>query len=215
MSLEKLSIAHFEKFEYIFWDWNGTIINDTPLNQQLMNEQLAQFNLPPLSKDRYREIFGFPLSDFYARAGFDLKKNSFDVVSLDYMLEYERRKFRCALHGACVDVIQAWHKSHKKQSVLSAYPQNWLEHALAHYELISYFERTIGASNHRGDGKIGTGQKLISELKIEPEKIVMVGDTTHDAEVAAALGIACVLIVSGNQNLERLQATGAAVFRVE
>ncbi len=40
----------------------------------------------------------------------------------------------------------------------------------------------------------------------------MVGDTDHDFEVAAALGIRCVLFAGGHQPREKLAATGAPVI---
>ena len=46
----------------------------------------------------------------------------------------------------------------------------------------------------------------------DPARIMMVGDSEHDFEVARALGVRCVLFSGGHQPREVLAATGAPVI---
>ena len=50
------------------------------------------------------------------------------------------------------------------------------------------------------------------EQNLDPRKTLMIGDTVHDAEVAAAMGIDCWLVRNGHQDRERLEATGVPVL---
>ena len=52
----------------------------------------------------------------------------------------------------------------------------------------------------------------ISKSKISKNKILMIGDTIHDSEVAERLGIDCVLVSIGHVNKSRLLKTGREVF---
>ena len=205
-------INKFTQYEHLIWDWNGTIINDVELNLRLMNKQLADRNLPPLTAKRHQRIFGFPLYDFYVRLGFDLNNESFDATSYEFMSEYERHKKECSLHEESLFLLQAWHGQGKKQSILSAYPQAWLEESLVHYNIIDLFTFIYGSDDHHGKGKHDKGKELLVDIGLPVEKVAMIGDTVHDFEVAQGLGIDCFLVTGGNQTMERLQQTNATII---
>ena len=47
------------KFDYIVWDWNGTIVNDAWVFVDVMNFFLKMKGLPQTSLDDYKKNFGF------------------------------------------------------------------------------------------------------------------------------------------------------------
>lgn len=51
--------------KHIFLDFNGTIINDVDLCLKLLNELLAVQKKEPISMERYKEIFTFPIQKYY------------------------------------------------------------------------------------------------------------------------------------------------------
>ena len=55
------------------------------------------------------------------------------------------------------------------------------------------------------------GLRYLQESGFDPARAVMIGDSTHDFEVAQALGVGCVLQSAGHQPPEVLLATGAPV----
>ena len=64
--------------ELILWDWNGTLLDDVDLCVDALNRLLAGFGYPQrYDHERYRAIFGFPIEEYYVRAGFDFTKHSF------------------------------------------------------------------------------------------------------------------------------------------
>ena len=60
------------RYKHIIWDWNGTLLDDTWLCVEGINQALIKRNLTPISEDRYREVFTFPVRDYYKKLGFDL-----------------------------------------------------------------------------------------------------------------------------------------------
>ena len=52
---------------------------------------------------------------------------------------------------------------------------------------------------------------LISELKYDPDHMLMIGDTIHDHEVALSIGVDCILVDHGHVSKERLVSTGRVV----
>lgn len=75
--------------ELILWDWNGTLLDDVELCVDALNRLLVSFGYPQqYSLAEYREIFGFPIEDYYVRAGFDFSKDSFADLAKRYMEDY-------------------------------------------------------------------------------------------------------------------------------
>lgn len=76
----------------VLWDWNGTLLDDVALCVDALNRLLRIYHYPQqYSLAQYREIFGFPIEDYYIRAGFDFSKNSYKELADDYMQDYLAR----------------------------------------------------------------------------------------------------------------------------
>ena len=63
----------------ILWDWNGTLLDDTEISRGVLNGLLSRRGLPTVSLERYREIFTFPIIDYYRKAGFDFSVEPYEV----------------------------------------------------------------------------------------------------------------------------------------
>ncbi len=72
--------------DYIFFDFNGTIIDDLDLCLDLLNKMLIKKNHKPITKERYLDIFTFPVKKYYIKAGFDLPKDNFEELA-DFFIE--------------------------------------------------------------------------------------------------------------------------------
>ena len=62
------------KYKHIIWDYNGTILDDTQLVLDILNIMLEEKRLKTCTMDEYREVFDFPIIDYYINVGFDLEK---------------------------------------------------------------------------------------------------------------------------------------------
>ena len=81
--MRRVSFA-FVRYEHVIWDWNGTLFDDTPLCVEIMGGMLAKRGLAPLDEGRYREVFTFPVRDYYARLGFDFGRESFADLAVEF-----------------------------------------------------------------------------------------------------------------------------------
>lgn len=201
-----------KNYKHIIWDWNGTLLNDVNFCRKIINRILVENNLPELSLNRYREIFTFPVQDYYQAAGLDFTKTSFEVMGKDFIDEYEENKLTCSLHKNAIQVLSAIHKMRIGQSVLSAYLHENLVSILNHYNLTQYFDNIIGLDNIYAGSKTHLGLMLLEQLNLPGDEILFVGDTLHDAEVAATMGVKLVLIANGHQVKEKLVINGNLVL---
>ena len=60
--------------KYIFWDFNGTILDDRKLCWQLLNKLLKEEGQKEITYGRYFEVFGFPIKEYYKKAGLTFKE---------------------------------------------------------------------------------------------------------------------------------------------
>ena len=76
------------QYKHIIWDWNGTLLNDGWLFVDIMNSILRQRKMDTITLEKYRNIFGFPIKDYYIKLGFDLEKESFEESGMEFIKEY-------------------------------------------------------------------------------------------------------------------------------
>lgn len=201
-----------KKYKHIIWDWNGTLFNDVNLCCDIINNILIENDLCPLSIERYKEIFTFPVKEYYRKAGLDFEKISFEELGKQFMDEYEKRKLECKLYEDADNFLNEILKMNIEQSVLSAYSQKPLENLITHYGIRKYFIGFAGLDNIYANGKVELGKRWVKKLNLEKGEAVLIGDTLHDFDVANEIGADCILIANGHQQKEILLNSGTQVL---
>ncbi len=196
---------------HIIWDWNGTMVDDVKLCIDITNRFLRKQGIKAITRNRYLEVFGFPVQEYYSRLGMDFSNGSYEDLSAEWMVEYEGRRAECRLQPGAADALERIKKKGIAQSVLSALCQDSLESMIDHYSIRSYFTGVYGLSNQFAHSKKELGKTLLSDLSLDPDTTILIGDTMHDFEVAEAMGIGCVLLSCGHQSRKRLISTGTEV----
>ena len=195
-----------KNFKHIIWDWNGTLFNDVELCAGIMNLLLAQESLPNISIQKYKEIFTFPVIEYYKIAGHTFEKTSFEILGRQFMDEYELRKNNCDLYSGVRELLSELQKRNATQHLLSAYEQNSLNRILKHYAIENYFKNIVGLDNIYAGGKSHLAKTLEAKIKTNGNSgnILLIGDTIHDYEVAQEINSDCILLSHGHQDEERL-----------
>ncbi len=201
-------IVRLQPYAHLIWDWNGTLLDDAWLCRDIMNGQLRRRGLPELSAERYEEIFDFPVEKYYRATGFDWSRESFQEAGTEFIVEYEKRKRECRLQPGAKSLLGRIAEAGRSQAVLSAYSHAPLEEFLGHFGVRKHFRSIAGSRDHYAAGKVEHGLKMLEELHVSPQETLLIGDTTHDAEVARAMGIRCVLVPCGHNSRSRLEACG-------
>jgi len=196
----------------VIWDWNGTLLDDLHLSVRIINQLLEKRSLPALSVDRYREVFTFPVKDYYKEIGFDFEQEPFEIPAREYIDIYNRDVSTCGLQDGAEDVLQRLRSNNVQQLILSAMEQNPLVENVKQNGILPFFETIKGLDNHYAASKLQNGQQLLKQAAISPQEVLLIGDTIHDFEVAEAIGCHCLLVANGHQSHERLASTGCEVI---
>lgn len=197
----------------IFFDFNGTILDDTNLTYSIEAEMLEKEGLPPVSLEFYLDNFGFPVKDYYKKVGFDLSGNNFEILSNYFFSEYTKREAKeTKLHDGIEEILIKLKKSGYKVYILSASEEKLLVNQLKALGIESYFDGFAASNNIEALGKIGYGRKFILDHNINTNESIMIGDTLHDYEVAKELNLMPVLFSKGHNSKKLLSETGAKIF---
>lgn len=199
------------EYRHIVWDWNGTLFDDAWLCVDVMDGILRAHSLPGLSPERYADLFDFPVRDYYLRLGFDFACDPFEIVGAEFIAVYERRRLECGLQPGVRGILDAIRAAGIAQSVLSAYRHDTLDELLRHFDVRDRFAQVVGGDDIYAYGKREQGVAWLRRSGLAPGDVLLIGDTVHDAEVAAAMGADCRLIPCGHQSRAKLAATGAPV----
>lgn len=204
-----------KSYQHIIWDWNGTLFNDVELCADVMNLLLTQESLPNISIQKYKEIFTFPVIEYYKIAGHTFDRNSFEVLGKQFMDEYELRKNGCDLFFGVREILSELQSKKIQQHLLSAYEQNSLNSILKHFAIDKYFHNIVGLDNIYASGKSYLAKDLARKIRANGAagNILLVGDTIHDYEVAKEINSDCILLSHGHQDEERLLNLGIPVAK--
>lgn len=191
-------------YTHIIWDFNGTIYDDVDACIRSANRLLSAYGLPLVtSPEQYRSLFGFPIQNYYERMGFDFEKIPYAVLAPEWMEYYFEYSEDCTVYSDIPEVLDALHERGMEQWILSATEVNMLRGQLEGLGILSRFDGILGLDNIHAHSKKEIGVAWKNE---NPDVCaLMIGDTDHDAEVAAAMGIDCVLVTCGHQSRERLE----------
>lgn len=199
------------RFKHVIWDWNGTLLNDVQACADAINILLARRRLPPLTLQQYLDIFDFPVRNYYLRLGFDFTRENWDAVAIEYHEAYAKTSLGSPLRLGTKAILDALRDAGVGVSVLSACELVLLKRMMEERGIIQYFEHIYGLTNLYAASKIDLGHTFLNNTGLSRSDTLMIGDTTHDYEVAQAMGIPCVLMSGGHQAVHKLTPLGCPV----
>lgn len=198
---------------YIIWDWNGTLLDDVAVCIDVMNGMLRRRGLCELTPESYREIFTFPVENYYRAAGLDLEREPFTRLAAEYIGEFNRRAMECGLRHGAKETLEALSQKGYVQIIVSASERRALAGQVEHYGIGGYFQAVLGIGDILAVTKEGVARRYMEENRIPAGGTTFIGDTGHDWQVARGIGCRCLLMEGGHESRERLEGTGAAVVK--
>lgn len=197
--------------ETLIWDFNGTILDDLPVCLSVINKMLTARRLPAVTRDQYLDYFDFPVREYYLRLGFDMISEPFEQLAAEYMDLYLPASLESPLQTGVLELLDWSGRSGLKQILLSASHLEILKMQVAHLGIETWFDDILGIEDVYAFGKADLARNWLTRQGGVPSSMLMIGDTTHDAEVARILGCSCILVAAGHQCASRLEACGFPV----
>ena len=198
--------------KHVFIDFNGTLLNDIDLCLSLLNKMLKEQNKELVGIDKYKEIFTFPVKDYYVKAGIDFNIESFESLAHKFMDEYVIEYKKCMLYDGVIETLDYLRKKGLKLYILSASKQSILDEQCEYYNLTPHFDNIIGIKTIYANSKEDVAKEFIYNLDIDKSEALFIGDTLHDNEVANIVGINSILVACGHQSRNVLSRANTKII---
>lgn len=191
----------------VLFDFNGVIINDEPIHEQLLNQLLIEENLCP-APGEFREIC-LGRSDRSCLTNLLIRRGR--VVSEDYLNTLLERKAQAyqqtlstldplPIYPTVPDLIAQIHQAHLPMAIVSGARRREVEWILQQTSLEEYFS-VIVTGDDVTQGKPEPDSYLLAitllnqqhpSLNLHPDECLAIEDTFAGIEAAKAAGIPVV-----------------------
>jgi len=182
----------------VCWDWNGTLLNDTDVARAAMNTVLTERGLPAVPDPAaYRALFGFPVQAFYQRLG--IIDADFRVAAGRYLELFAAQVDQARLQSEAAATLSAITGLGVEQVLISATVPETLHRQMAPHAIEEHFVAILGITDAYVPSKAVVVASWLQSSGHDPRRVLMVGDTNHDEEIASELGVKFVRFSLGHQ----------------
>jgi len=176
-------------FELLVFDWDGTLMDSAGAIVASLQGACADLGLPVPSEESARYVIGLGLDDAMTHILPGVKPSDYPRVAERYRAHFLNQDSGTALFSGAAELVTALHEAGFLLAVATGKGRRGLERALAATGLKPYFHATRCADEGFSKPHPGMLQALMEELDVDRERTLMIGDTTHDMEMARAAGV--------------------------
>ncbi|MFE2872732.1 HAD family hydrolase [Embleya sp. NPDC059259] len=197
---------------HLVWDWNSTLFHDMDAIIAATNASFALLGLPPMTLERYRELYCVPVPKFYEKVTGRVPEPAEWVLLDDAFQEvYTAHSALCELADGADELLHAWQREGGTQSLLSLTAHEALMPFVRRFGIEDRFVRVDGRVGPAGGGKAEHLVRHLAGLGREPAEVVLIGDAADDAAAALHVGARAVLYSGGSHARAGLEAVGVPV----
>lgn len=194
------------RFELLVFDWDGTLMDSAAVIVESIQAASADLGLPVPSEEAARHIIGLGLNDALGYLFPQLLQARYGDLVERYRFHFLARDSEIPLFGGAREAIGELHGAGFLLAVATGKSRAGLNRALDSTGLGAYFHASRCADEGFSKPHPGMLLALMEELGTDPDRTLMIGDTTHDLQMAANAGIAAVGAAYGAHPRDNLLA---------
>lgn len=185
------------KFDLIAFDWDGTLFDSTAAITRSIQLAVADVGGTVPSDERASYVIGMALLPALAHAAPDVPQEKYTDLANRYRYHYFKLQAQITLFHGVLPMLESLRERGHWLAVATGKSRRGLNEALQHAELRGVFDSSRTADETAGKPHPLMLQELMAELGVEPERLLMIGDTTHDLQMAKNAGCASVGVAYG------------------
>ncbi len=185
------------RFELIVFDWDGTLLDSANAIVSSIQAAAADIGHVPPSDERARHVIGLGLYDALRYALPQLEDDRHAEMAERYRHHYLSRDHELPLFAGAADLVRELDAEGYLLAVATGKSRQGLDRALAASGLGRYFRATRCADECHSKPHPQMLEELMEELGVSPRLTLMIGDTTHDLQMAHNAGVAALAVAYG------------------
>ena len=200
------------RFDLLVFDWDGTLIDSAGEIVACIQAACRDLALPVPDHERASHVIGLGLADALAHAIPGLSPSEYPRVAERYRHHFLARDAGLPLFAGTREMLAALRANGHALAIATGKSRAGLVRALENTGMQSLFEATRCADQCAPKPAPDMLLELMEELEVAPNRALMIGDTSHDLQMAANAGIAAVAVSYGAHDGARLAALGPLVL---
>jgi phosphoglycolate phosphatase len=198
MSLPPLnSAARSRRFDLIAFDWDGTLFDSTAIITRCIQSAVQDVGgVMPSDKDA-SYVIGMGLMQALAHAAPDVPVDRYPELGARYQHHYKTHQTDISLFNGVLEMLLDLKTRHPHLTVATGKSRRGLDEVLQTVELKDMFNGSRTADETAGKPHPQMLNELMQEFGVSPERTLMIGDTTHDLQMALNAGCARVGVSYG------------------
>ena len=194
------------RFDLIAFDWDGTLFDSTGLIVLCIQSACADLDLPVPSSEQAAYVIGLGLNDALQHVVPGLPEARYPELGRRYRHHYFQRQHELVLFDGTLTMLQALKARGHLLAVATGKSRQGLDEALHTVQLQGLFDATRTADETAGKPHPQMLHELMAATGVPAERTLMVGDTTHDLQLALNAGCASVAVSFGAHEPEAFAA---------
>lgn len=195
---------HQKKFDLLVFDWDGTLMDSAAAIADSLRAACADLDLPVPTVNQARYVIGLGLTDAMKYILPDLQPSAYASVVDRYRLHFLRRDGGTTLFPGAAEMIRELRDAGFLLAVATGKSRRGLDRALAATGIGDCFDVTRCADEGYAKPHPGMLQAVMESLAATPAVTLMIGDTTHDLEMAQAAEVGALAVSYGAHEREAL-----------
>jgi phosphoglycolate phosphatase len=176
------------QFDLIAFDWDGTLFDSTAIITRCIQEAVRDVGGTVPSDTDASYVIGMGLMAALAHAAPDVPRGKYPLLGERYKHHYTLHQNDISLFAGVLPMLHTLKCRHHFLAVATGKSRRGLDETLAREELQGLFHASRTADETAGKPHPLMLQELMAEFGVPPERLLMIGDTTHDLQMARNAG---------------------------
>ena len=194
------------QFDLIAFDWDGTLFDSTAIITTCIQRAVVDVGGRMPTHEAASYVIGMALMPALAHAAPDVPKDKYPLLGERYRHHYLAHQNDLTLFEGVLPMLAELKARHHWLTVATGKSRAGLNEALHAVALRDVFDGSRTADETAGKPSPLMLQELMREFGVDPERTLMIGDTTHDLQMALNAGCASVGVSYGAHEPEAFHA---------
>lgn len=197
MPHHRITTTRSRQYDLIAFDWDGTLFDSTAIIVRSIQAAVKDVGGTVPSDAAASYVIGLGLMQALAHAAPDVSQEKYPELRARYRHHYTALQHEIALFPGVLSLLNALKERGHLLAVATGKSRRGLNDALHTSTLKGLFDGSRTADETAGKPDPLMLHELMGEFDVKPERVLMIGDTTHDLQMALNAGCASVAVSYG------------------
>ncbi len=194
------------QYDLIAFDWDGTLFDSTAIITRCIQNAVRDVGGTVPGDKEAAYVIGMGLMQALAHAAPDVPADKYPLLGERYRFHYMAHQNDLSLFSGVLELLDDLKQRHHWLAVATGKSRRGLDDVLHTVQLKGVFNGSRTADETAGKPHPRMLQELMREFGVEPERTLMIGDTTHDLQMALNAGCSSVGVSYGAHEPEAFHA---------